>query len=123
MNLKTIVIVIAQPDCFRESIQVLLTSIPLIDEIIPIESINEAMRLATMIKPAIVILDSQVANLDLPDMLKLIGDVWQEASRIILLEDRNEFQQVTAYGADTVLLKGFTVSRFIDEIEKVLVDR
>ena len=122
MSPRISVIVIAQPGRFRESIQTLLTSISKISEVFPAESLKKALSPAAIINPAIVVLDSRVANHDLPTTLRLIGDTWQGANRIVLVDDNNELRQATAHGAELVLWKGFTASRFINEIEKILED-
>jgi DNA-binding NarL/FixJ family response regulator len=123
MTSNIYVSLIAQPGRFRESIQILLTSISQISEVFPTESVKETLSLAEIITPAIVILDSQAINHDLPSALKMIGDTWQKTSRIVLVEDKNELQQATAHGADLVLMKGFNASMFISEIEKILKNR
>jgi hypothetical protein len=105
MTSNIYVSLIAQPGRFRESIQILLTSISQISEVFPTESVKETLSLAAIITPAIVILDSQAINHDLPSALKMIGD------------------QATAHGADLVLMKGFNASMFISEIEKILKNR
>lgn len=116
-------IVIAQPGRFRDGIQILLISISQISEVVSTESLNEALSLAAIITPAIVILDSRVANHDLPTMLRLIYDTWQGASRIVLVEDKDEFQQAMDLHTDLVLLKGFNASKFIDSVEEILKNR
>lgn len=120
MTSKISAIVIAQPDRFRKSIQILLTSISSIDEVLPVECITEASGLAAIITPALVILDTQATTLDLSTALKLIGDIWQGATRIVLVEDKNEIHEAKAQGADLVLLKGFNASKFIIAIEEIL---
>jgi DNA-binding NarL/FixJ family response regulator len=115
-----VALVIVKPGYFRESIQILLTSISQINEVCLTESLTEALSLAEIIKPAIVILDSQATNHDLVFALNLISDTWNGASRIVLTEDKNEFQKGTTNSADLVLLKGFNASKFITGIEDVL---
>jgi DNA-binding NarL/FixJ family response regulator len=122
MTSNIYVSVIAKPGRFRESIQVLLTSISQISEVFPTENLKEMLSLAAIITPAIVVLDSRVANHDLPTALRLIGDTWQGVNRIVLVEDKNELHQAKAHGAELVLWKGFTASMFINEIEKILED-
>ncbi len=120
---KVTAIVIAQPDRFRESIQVLLVSIPQIDEVLSVGSITDALSLALNFTPSMVILDHQVASIDLLSTLKLLRDAWQGASRIVLVEDKDEFQQAMDLHTDLVLLKGFSASKFIDSVEKLLKNR
>ncbi len=120
MTPKNVAVLIAQPDRFRESLQILLTSISRIDEVFPVESLTEAFSLAADITPCVVILDSQAAKHDLPAALKRIGDTWQGASRIALVEDHDEHQKAAAQGADLVLLKGFNAATFIHGIEGML---
>ena len=60
MTPKVIAIVIAQPDHFRESIQILLSSISQIDEVVSAGSITDALNLSANHTPSIVILDHQV---------------------------------------------------------------
>lgn len=120
MTANIVALVIVKPSYFRESIQILLTSISQINEVCLTESLTEALSLAEIIKPTIVILDSQATNHDLPFALKLIGDTWKGASRIVLTEDKNEFRKGTTNSADLVLLKGFNASKFITGIEEVV---
>jgi len=117
---KIVAIVIAQSDRFRDSIQILLSSISQIDEIYSVGSITEALGLAAKLTPSIVILDSQALSLDLPTALKLIGETWQGTNQIVLVEDKDEFQQAMDLHTDLVLLKGFNASKFIDSIEEIL---
>ena len=95
MTPKVIAIVISQPDHFRESIQILLSSISQIDEVLSAGSIIDALNMAANHTPSIVILDHQVASIDIHSTLKLFHDAWQGASRIVLVEDKDEFQQAT----------------------------
>lgn len=123
MTPKNFAIVIAQSDRFRESIQILLSSISRIDEVLSVGSISDALRQAAELTPSIVILDSQALSLDLPTALKLIGETWQRASRIVLVEDISELQQATTYSTDLILQKGFNAGKFINVIEKILKNR
>ena len=123
MTPKVTAIVIAQPDRFRESIQVLLTSISQIDEVLPFESVTDALSLAVNFTPSLAILDHQVASIDLHSTLRLLRDAWQEASRIILVEDKEEFQLALELHTDLVLVKGFNASKFIDSVEEILKNR
>jgi DNA-binding NarL/FixJ family response regulator len=120
MTPKVAAIVIAQPVRFRESIQVLLSSISQIDEVLSFGNITDALRLAANLTPSIVILDHQVASIDLHSTLKLLCDAWQGASRIVLVEDKDEFHQAMDHRTDLVLLKGFNASKFIDAVEEML---
>jgi DNA-binding NarL/FixJ family response regulator len=120
MTPKVAAIVIAQPVRFRESIQVLLSSISQIDEVLSFGNITDALRLAANLTPSIVILDHQVASIDLHSTLKLLRDAWQGASRIVLVEDKDEFHQAMDHRTDLVLLKGFNASKFIDAVEEML---
>ncbi len=123
MTPKVTAIVIAQPDRFRESIQILLSSISQIDEVLSVGSISDALNLAANHTPSIVILDHQVASIDLHSTLKLLHDAWQGASRIVLVEDKDEFHQAMDHCSDLVLLKGFNASKFIDAVEEILKNR
>jgi DNA-binding NarL/FixJ family response regulator len=120
MTPKVAAIVIAQPVRFRESIQVLLSSISQIDEVLSFGNITDALSLAANLTPSIVILDHQVASIDLHSTLKLLCDAWQGASRIVLVEDKDEFHQAMDHRTDLVLLKGFNASKFIDAVEEIL---
>ena len=123
MTPKVAAIVIAQPVRFRESIQVLLSSISQIDEVLSFGNITDALSLAANLTPSIVILDHQVASIDLHSTLKLLCDAWQGASRIVLVEDKDEFHQAMDHRTDLVLLKGFNASKFIDVVEEILKNR
>jgi len=123
MSPKVTAIVIAQPDRFRESIQILLASIPQIDEVLSVGSITDALSLAVNLTPSIVILDHQVASIDLRSTLKLLRDAWQGASRIVLVEDKDEFKQAMDHRTDLVLLKGFNAAKFINAVEEILNSR
>jgi DNA-binding NarL/FixJ family response regulator len=120
MTPKVTAIVIAQPARFRESIQILVSSISQIDEVLSFGNITDALSLAANLTPSIVILDHQVASIDLHSTLKLLCDAWQGASRIVLVEDKDEFHQAMDHRTDLVLLKGFNASKFIDAVEEIL---
>jgi DNA-binding NarL/FixJ family response regulator len=120
MTPKVAAIVIAQPARFRESIQILVSSISQIDEVLSFGNITDALSLAANLTPSIVILDHQVASINLHSTLKLLPDAWQGASRIVLVEDKDEFHQAMDHRTDLVLLKGFNASKFIDAVEEIL---
>jgi DNA-binding NarL/FixJ family response regulator len=91
-----------------------------IDEVLSFGNITDALSLAANLTPSIVILDHQVASIDLHSTLKLLCDAWQGASRIVLVEDKDEFHQAMDHRTDLVLLKGFNASKFIDAVEEIL---
>jgi DNA-binding NarL/FixJ family response regulator len=119
MTPKNVAIVIAPLDRFRESIQILLTSISRIDEVFTADSITQALSFTAIIAPSIVILDSGNAKDDLPTALKLISETWQGTRCIVLVNDRNELPQENLHGADLVMQKGFNASQFIIKIEEI----
>lgn len=113
-------IVIAKPSVFRESLQILLTSISLISEVLPSENLVEAVNLAGGLTPSIVVLDTQSIDRKLLCELEQISGTWKEAKLIVLAEDKDEVTQASTHGADLILMKGFNASQFINGIEALL---
>jgi DNA-binding NarL/FixJ family response regulator len=112
------VIVIAQPSRFRESLHLLLTSIPQIEKIHLADDVGSALARNTV--PTVIIVDADMAEGSLHETLTMIKTSWPRARQIILLDDDPGSQADQIDRADFLLYKGFPAAKFIELIEVLL---
>jgi len=118
MSTQIEVIVIAQPSRFRESLHLLLTSIPQIEKIVLADDVGSALARNGI--PIVIIVDADVAKGNLYETLKKIKTTWPCTRLIILIDGEPESEVVQIAKADTLLYKGFPAAKFIELIETLL---
>ncbi len=118
MNTQIEVLVIARPFRFRDSLHLLLASMPLIENIHLADDIDSALKITAV--PAVVVVDAVVGGPRLPAAINTIKTAWPDARLVILVEDELEFQVAQAAGDDVALRKGFPAAKFIAAVEALL---
>lgn len=119
MNTQVEVLVIARPSRFRDSIHLLLASIPSIENIQLADDMASALKMKATL--TVVVVDAAVGNPHLPTAVNKIKTVWPGARLVVLVEDEPEFQAAQATGVDVLLRKGFPAAKFIEAVETLLL--
>jgi DNA-binding NarL/FixJ family response regulator len=112
------VIVIAQQSRFRESLHLLLTSIPQIEKIHLADDVGSALAMNDI--PTVIIVDADMAEGSLVETIKKIETTWPRTRQIILIDDEPGAQVDQIGRADLLLYKGFPAAKFIELIEALL---
>ncbi len=113
-------LIVAQPGRVRDSLEVLLNSIPAMahvratDDIVLNEQTVENNRLSSLI-----VLDVNLTGERAWFLLKQLKEKQLTSKCIVLVESRKQQYRAKALGADAVLLKGFTASEIFVTIEKL----
>jgi DNA-binding NarL/FixJ family response regulator len=114
-------LIVALPDRLRDSLKVLLTTLPGIRFIDQVDNGASAFRLIMQDRPGLVVIDANLPDNQTWILIKLTK-LKQPQSRCIVLVDTLEQQQLaTKVGADAALLKGFAVSELLVTIERLLL--
>jgi DNA-binding response OmpR family regulator len=119
-NKSILTLVVSSSGDFQNGLLALVTTIPPISAVLVAEDINSALRLVENHKPALIILDMPLP--DMQDVIKQIKEQCPHVHLIVLVEDTVEEKEVKKSGVDNVLLKGFSAQKLIAIVEN-LIDR
>jgi DNA-binding response OmpR family regulator len=119
-NKSILTLVVSSSGDFQNGLLALVTTIPSISAVLVAEDINSALRLVENHKPALIILDMPLP--DMQDVIKQIKEQCPHVHLIVLVEDTVEEKEVKKSGVDNVLLKGFSAQKLIAIVEN-LIDR
>lgn len=118
MNTQIEVLVIGRPSRFRDSIHLLLASMPPIEKIHLADDSDSALLVKVV--PAVIVVDAAVENGRLPLTIKKIKTAWPQTKLVILVEDEREFRLAQAAGSDFLLRKGFQADQLINAVAALL---
>jgi len=111
-------LVVANSGSLQNGLLALITTLPQIKSSLVAEDVVSALKLIEVHQPALVILDED--QLMAQDAIKEIHAKWPKIHIIIALSsDISLENNLKILGADVVLVKGFTVKKLIDELEKL----
>jgi DNA-binding NarL/FixJ family response regulator len=120
MQRQKSVLIIASSENLRESLFVLLRSIPQIDTIQRAEDAPSALAMEPEIQPALVFLDYELPGDELRTILAQIHAAWSQARCVVFLGDQEDRCRVQGAGADVVLVKGIRAATVLETIEGML---
>jgi len=110
-------LVVANSGSLQNGLLALITTLPQIKSSLVAEDVVSALKLIEVHQPALVILDED--QLMAQDAIKEIHAKWPKIHIIALSSDISLENNLKILGADVVLVKGFTVKKLIDELEKL----
>lgn len=116
-------LIIARPGWLRESLQALVTAVPQIGSVDLVDDGLSALKVVTEHQPALVLLDTNLPEDEIPTVLRRIKARWPQTRCLVLADDGQQQQAAQAAGADDVLLKGYPAARLFVTIEELLKGR
>ena len=114
-NKAVLALVVSSSGTLQNGLLALTTTIPSISAVLVAEDINSALRLVENHQPGLIILD--MATLKVQDVIKQIKEQYPRIHLIVLAEDVAQQKEVESFGADSVLLKGFSAQKLIAIVE------
>jgi DNA-binding response OmpR family regulator len=103
---------------FQNGLLALMTTIPSISAVLVAEDAKSTLRIIDNHQPALIILDMSL--LKVQDVIKQIKAQWPQIYLIVLVEDVAQQEDAEASGADSVLIKGFSVQKLVSLIDDLL---
>jgi len=120
MNDRAHVLVVAKPGRLRDSLRVLLNSLPGIATVEAMEDARAAMHAMTDCAPDMVILDTSISNDGGQSLLHEIKNAWPMTCAIAVAQDLEQQSQAVGAGADAALLRGFPTRQLFETIDALV---
>jgi DNA-binding NarL/FixJ family response regulator len=112
-------LIVARSARFRESLAVLVSSLPQIGRIEQAEDITLALA-ADIAPPDLLLCDYESMRGEAVDALRRTKARWPDVRCVVLVEDATAYRRARALDADIVLTKGVLAARLLDAIEGLL---
>ncbi len=120
-NESIFALVVSSSGVLQNGLLALMTTIPPISAVLVAEDVNSALRLIENHQPALIILDLSLIKVqDVIDVINKIKAQWPYIHLIVLVEDIAQQKEAETAGADSVLIKGFSVQKFMAIIENLI---
>jgi DNA-binding NarL/FixJ family response regulator len=120
MKSAKVALIIASWENMRESLFVLLRSIPQIDTVHQSEDAPTALAMGPGVQPALVLLDYELTDGELQATLGQLKAAWPQARCVVFLEDERDRRRAKDAGGDVILLKGTRAATILETIERLL---
>ena len=117
-NNTILALVVSSSGDLQNGLLALMTTISPISAVLVAENAKSATRMIENHQPALIILDMSL--LKVQDIIKQIKAQWPQIYLIVLVEDVAQQEDAKASGADSVLIKGFSVQKLVALIEDLL---
>jgi DNA-binding NarL/FixJ family response regulator len=113
-------LIIARPKPLRDGLQALVGTMPQIGIVSVVSDIHSALRARLDPCPALVLLETPVADDHVWLTVRRARAMWPRARTIILVSNVQQQAEAEAAGADVVLFQGFPAGRLTAAIVKLL---
>lgn len=117
---KAAMVVVAKPGRVRDSLGVLLKTIPHLTLTGYADDGESGLQMVTTLCPKVVLLDVNLPDNQVWILLQDIKQICPETQCIVLVDSMKQQQQAELSGADAVLLKGFATSEIFVTIKNLL---
>jgi len=117
---RALVLIVACSVQFRESLSVLMRSIPHIGRIEQAEDISSALVEDTEPAPDLLLCDYESVQDEPVGTLHRVKARWPQSRCVVLVEDEDARRKARAAGADVVLTKGVLAARLLEAIEGLI---
>jgi ribosomal protein S18 acetylase RimI-like enzyme len=117
---RALALIVARSAQFRESLSVLVRSIPHIGRIEQAEDLASPLAEDPEPSPDLVLCDYESVRDEPVGTLHRVKARWPQSRCVVLVEDEDARQKAQAAGADVVLTKGVLAARLLEEIERLL---
>ncbi len=115
-------LIIARQEQLRNSLQVLLASLPRIGSVELARIVPSSLDGREHAGPALVLLalDSSYTDAEILRTLRQLMSTWPAARTAVLVEDERQYQAVQTAGANLVVFKGIFAADMLKKIELLL---
>ena len=117
------VLVAARPNRMRDSLGIILRTMPQIDAIRYADDGSSALKMARELHPTLVVLDTNLPGQDAAAVLGQIKGNGSQGLCIILTDNAHQERQARSAGADATLLKGFPAARLFETVDTLLATK
>lgn len=119
------VLVAAAAGRMRNSLRFLLRTVPGIQIVGCADDSASALSLASDLRPALVLLDTNLPGEDTATVLQRIKDDASQGQPrcLVLVDTRQQQRDAIAAGADVALLKGYPTTKLFEEIQTLTAQR
>lgn len=101
-------------------LRALLLSVPPIKRVERVSGVADLLERVAERRPALVVLDCDVMNGHLPELLPALHNLSPQTRRLILSDRVSEVRELSASGAETVIVKGAHPGGLATAIESLL---
>jgi DNA-binding NarL/FixJ family response regulator len=115
-----VALIAVKPGRMRNSLLALLQTIPSIEQIIQVGDSAVILNLITWSSPALLLLDTDLADNNLANILKQIKTIAPYLHCIVLAHTYQQQELAQTAGADSVLLVGFSTENLFATVEGIL---
>ena len=121
MEARSSALIVADSAQLRDSLLILLRSIPGIEARHQASDGPSALAMSPALEPTLVLVDYKVARNGASKTLGQIKAKWPQTQNVALVDDEGQVEQAETAGADVVLMKGVLAARLLETIEGLLV--
>ena len=121
-NGNELVLIAGRPSRMRDSLYILLKTIPGIDIIGYADDGSSALRMVADHRPALVLLDANLPGEGFSALLKRIKGNGFRSRCLVLADNVQQRREAQAAGADATLVKGYPAVKLFETIERLLWD-
>ena len=115
-------LIVANPGRIRDSLKTMLRAVPHIQTIYQANDAPTASKIISEHRPALVLLDSKLANNDIQSVSRQIKTVSPQTRCIVLVDNIQQQWMAKVADADTVLAIGCPATKFLTIIEGLLTE-
>jgi DNA-binding NarL/FixJ family response regulator len=115
-----LVLIVAPPSRLRDGLQAMVRAMPQIEDTVQADNGPAALRMLTEHPLALVLLDADLPGEEAWTVLRQIKARWPQTRCLVLVSNDQPRQIANKYGADAVLVKGFTGTTLTETIAKLL---
>ena len=115
-------LIVANPGRIRDSLKTMLRAVPHIQTIYQANDAPTASKIISQYRPALVLLDSKLANNDIQSVSRQIKTESPQTRCIVLVDNVQQQWMAKVTDADTVLAIGCPATKFLTTIEGLLAE-
>lgn len=116
------VLIISRQEQLRDSLRILLTSLPGIGFVVVESEVSTCLIGKEAVPPALVLLALNSSNVETEtlDSLRQIKSTWPDARTAVLVEDERQYRFVQGVGVDRILFHGIIAAQLLKQIDDLL---
>ncbi len=117
------VLVAARPGRMRDSLQILLKMVNGINVVGHADDSSSAVRMVSMHRPALLLLDTNLPGEEISTVLKQIKANGSRSRCLVLVDSVQQRRDARTAGADVALIKGFPAAKLFEVIKGLLSEQ
>ena len=120
MMQRSSALIAAKPGWLQDGLQAIVRAVPQIEGVDRADDGPSALRMIAEHPPALILLDVDLSGDGIQAVLRQIKTGWPQIQCIVLVNNSQQGQIISADGADAVLVKGFSVTALTETVAKLL---